>query len=83
MLESIFELATPNVITESQRKYNYVVPYLPSAIVTMVWDVMMKTDTTDPYLKLKKKVVERCGESGTLKIRRMVAGESIADMKPN
>lgn len=58
---------------------------MPSAIATMVWDVMMKTDTIDPYLKLKKKkkVVERCGESGTLKIRKMVAGESIADMKPN
>lgn len=48
-----------------------------------MWDVKMKTDTTDIYVKFKTKFVERCGESRTLKIRKLVDGDSIADMKPN
>lgn len=82
MLESTFELATPKPITESKTKYNYVVAHLPPDIATVVRDIIMQPDGTDPYLDLKKKVIERCSESRSHEIRRLLAGESLGDRKP-
>lgn len=58
MLDITFELATLKTITDSKTKYNYVVEYLPLATATMIRDIIMSLDRTDPYQLLKSKVME-------------------------
>nr|XP_042913710.1 uncharacterized protein LOC122273771 [Parasteatoda tepidariorum] len=82
MLESTFALAAPKAITEAKTKYNYVVAHLPPDTATIVRDVIMNPDITDPYMDLKSKIIERCGESKTEEIRRLLAGENLGDRKP-
>ncbi|KAF8791342.1 uncharacterized protein LOC129959660 [Argiope bruennichi] len=83
MLDSTFELASPKAITESKTKYNYVVVHLPPEIATVVRDVIIQPHSTDPYSDLKAIVIERCSESKTQEIRRLLAGESLGDRKPS
>ncbi|GFX98956.1 uncharacterized protein TNCV_4301311 [Trichonephila clavipes] len=77
MIESTFELASPKPITESKTKYNYAVSHLPPDIATVVRDVIIQPDISDPYSELKAKIIERCSENKTQKIRRLLAGESL------
>lgn len=83
MCDSTFELATPKPITESQTKYNYCVAHLPSEIASIVRDIIIKENKTDPYTELKDAVVERCGESRSQEIRKLIAGEQLGDRKPS
>ncbi|GFW01064.1 uncharacterized protein TNCV_1763021 [Trichonephila clavipes] len=83
MIESTFELASPKPITESKTKYNYAVSHLPPDIVTVVRDVIIQPDISDPYSELKAKIIERCSENKTQEIRRLLAGESLGDRKPS
>lgn len=83
MLESTFELATPKAITEERTKYNYVVANLPPNIATIVRDVIIQPDAVTPYQNLKSKIIERCSETKTQEIRRLLAGESLGDRKPS
>ncbi|GFW39870.1 integrase catalytic domain-containing protein [Trichonephila clavipes] len=55
MIESTFELASPKPITESKTKYNYIVSHLPPDIATVVRDVIIQPDISDPYSELKAK----------------------------
>ncbi|GBL74669.1 hypothetical protein AVEN_243559-1 [Araneus ventricosus] len=83
MLESTFERASPKPITESKTKYNYVVAHLPPEITTVVRDVIIQPDPSDPYTDLKSKIIARCSESKTQEIRRLLASESLGDRKPS
>ncbi|XP_071036996.1 uncharacterized protein, partial [Parasteatoda tepidariorum] len=83
MPESTFALAAPKAITEAKTKYNYVVAHLPLDTATIVRDVIMQPDVTDPYMDLISKIIERCGESKTEEIRRLLAGENLGDRKPS
>ncbi|GBL80781.1 hypothetical protein AVEN_26220-1 [Araneus ventricosus] len=83
MLESTFELASPKPITESKTKYNYVVAHLPPEIATVVRGVIIQPDPSDPYTDLKSKIIACCSESKTQEIRRLLAGESLGDLKPS
>ncbi|GBM85584.1 hypothetical protein AVEN_207743-1 [Araneus ventricosus] len=83
MLESTFELASPKPITESKTKYNYVVAHLPPEIATVVRDVIIQPDSSDPYADLTIKIIDRCSESKKQEIRRLLAGESLGDRKPS
>ncbi|GFX38662.1 retrovirus-related Pol polyprotein from transposon 412 [Trichonephila clavipes] len=62
MIESTFELASPKPITESKTKYNYAVSHLPPDIATVVRDVIIQPDISDPYSELKAKIIERCSK---------------------
>ncbi|GFX02507.1 retrovirus-related Pol polyprotein from transposon 17.6 [Trichonephila clavipes] len=73
MIESTFELASPKPITESKTKYNYAVSHLPPDIATVVCDVIIQPDISDPYSELKAKIIERCSENKTQEIRRLLA----------
>lgn len=83
MLESTFELATPKAITESKTKYNHVVAHLPPPIATMVRDVIISPDGSDPFKNLKEEIIKRCGETKSQEIRRLLAGEQLGDRKPS
>lgn len=83
MCDSTFELATPQPITQSQTKYNYCVAHLPPETASIVRDVIIKTGKVDPYQELKDAVIERCGESRTQEIRKLIAGEQLGDRKPS
>lgn len=83
MIESSFALSSPKAITESKTKYNYVVANLPPDTATVVRDIIMQPDPTDPYTNLKAKIIQRCGESKTEEIRRLLAGELLGDRKPS
>ncbi|GFS47689.1 uncharacterized protein TNCV_1973521 [Trichonephila clavipes] len=83
MIESTFELPSPKPITESKTKYNYAVSHLPPDIATVVRDVIIQPDISDPYSELKAKIIERCSENKTQEIRRLLAGESLGDRKPS
>ncbi|GFW21937.1 retrovirus-related Pol polyprotein from transposon 412 [Trichonephila clavipes] len=49
MCESTFALATPKPTTESITKYNYIVSHIPPDIASLVRDILIKPDATDPY----------------------------------
>lgn len=83
MLESTFALASPKPITEERTKFNYVVAHLPPNIATVVRDVIMQPNATNPYTDLKSKIIERCSESKSQEIRRLLAGENLGDRKPS
>ncbi|GFX74013.1 transposon Tf2-9 polyprotein [Trichonephila clavipes] len=83
MIESTFELASPKPITESKTKYNYAVSHLPPDIATVIRDVIIQPDISDPYSELKAKIIERCSENKTQEIRRLLAGDSLGDRKPS
>ncbi|XP_055928700.1 uncharacterized protein LOC129959832 [Argiope bruennichi] len=46
-------------------------------------DVIIQSDSTDPYSDLKTKVIDCCSESKTQEIRRFLAVESLGDRKPS
>ncbi|GBL79659.1 hypothetical protein AVEN_18203-1 [Araneus ventricosus] len=73
MLESTFELTSLKPITEGKTKYNYVVAHLPPDIDTVVRDVIIQQDLSDPYTDLKRKIFDRCSETKTPEIRRLLA----------
>lgn len=83
MCESTFALATPKPVTESITKYNYVVSHLPPEIASLVRDILMKPDNTDPYLKLKTELINRSGESSQQEIRKLLSGEELGSRKPS
>ncbi|GBL85309.1 hypothetical protein AVEN_222771-1 [Araneus ventricosus] len=79
MLQSTFELASQKPITESKTKYIYVVAHLPQEIATVVRDVIIQPDSSDTYADLNSKIIDRCSESKTQEIRRLLAGGSRAN----
>ena len=83
MCESTFALATPKPITESVTKYNYIVSHLPPDIASLVRDLLMKPDSTDPYVKLKAELILRSGESAQQEIRQLLSGEELGNRKPS
>lgn len=67
MYESTIALAItalPKAITESMTKYNYVVLNLPPDVASLIHDILVKLDATDPYENLKK----HSGDSPQLEI---------------
>ncbi|GBL76364.1 hypothetical protein AVEN_185397-1 [Araneus ventricosus] len=83
MCESTFALATPKAITESVTKYNYIVSHLPPDSASLIRDVLMKPDATDPYSQIKKELINRSGESSQHKIRKLLSGEELGNRKPS
>lgn len=83
MCESTFELAAPKPIIDSRTKYNHCVAHLPPEIASIVRDVILKPKTEDPFNELRSAILERCGESRTQEIRRLLAGEQLGDRKPS
>lgn len=83
MCESTFALATPKPITESMTKYNYIVSHIPPDIASLVRDILIKPDATDPYGKLKTELINRSGESSTQEIRQLLSGEELGSRRPS
>ncbi|GBO32839.1 hypothetical protein AVEN_13690-1 [Araneus ventricosus] len=83
MCESTFALATPKAITESVTKYNYIVSHLPPDSASLIRDVLMKPDATDPYSQIKKELINRSGESSQHEIRKLLSGEELGNRKPS
>ncbi|GFT66033.1 uncharacterized protein TNCV_198741 [Trichonephila clavipes] len=75
MCESTFALATPKPITESITKYNYIVSHIPPDIASLVRDILIKPDATDPYGNLKTELINRSRESSPQEIRQLLSGE--------
>lgn len=83
MCESTFALATPKAITESVTKYNYAVSNLPPDVASIIRDVLMQPDATDPYGKLKEELIKRSGDSSQQEIRQLLSGEELGSRKPS
>ncbi|GFQ97676.1 uncharacterized protein TNCT_503951 [Trichonephila clavata] len=83
MCESTFALATPKPITESLTKYNYIVAHLPPDTASLVRDVIMHPDATDPYAQIKNELINRSGESSQQEIRKLLSGEESGSQKPS
>nr|XP_042907571.1 uncharacterized protein LOC122271191 [Parasteatoda tepidariorum] len=83
MCESTFRLASPKPITESITKYNYIVSQLPPEIASIVRDILMNPDATDPYNNLKTELIVRSGESSQQEIRQLLSGEELGNRKPS
>lgn len=83
MCESTFALATPKAITDPTTKYNYIVSHLPPDTATLVRDVLMKPDATDPYAQIKGELITRSGESSQQEIRKLLSGEELGSRKPS
>ncbi|XP_054716441.1 uncharacterized protein LOC129225926 [Uloborus diversus] len=83
MCESTFELATPKPITDSKTKYNYVVAHFPPDTASLIRDVLMKPDKTDPYSHIEKELINLSGESSQQEIRKLLSGEELGSRKPS
>ncbi|GBN70242.1 Transposon Ty3-I Gag-Pol polyprotein [Araneus ventricosus] len=83
MCESAFKLAVPKPITESVTKFNYVVSHLPPEVASLVRDILMNPDATDPYTHLKTELINRSGESSQQEIRQLLSGEELGTRKPS
>ncbi|GBM76652.1 hypothetical protein AVEN_234870-1 [Araneus ventricosus] len=83
MCESTFKLAVPKPITESVTKFNYVVSHLPPEVASLVRDILMNPDATDPYTHLKTELINRSGESSQQEIRQLLSGEELGTRKPS
>ncbi|GIY20993.1 RING finger protein 141 [Caerostris darwini] len=57
MSESTFQLTTPKPTAESRTKYNHIVSHRPSDIASLMGDILMKTDLTDPYMQSKMEII--------------------------
>ncbi|GFW69600.1 transposon Ty3-I Gag-Pol polyprotein [Trichonephila clavipes] len=82
-VKSTFALATPKPITESITKYNYIVSHIPPDIASLVRDILIKPDATDPYGNLKTELINRSGESSTQEIRQLLSGEELGSRRPS
>ncbi|GBN20045.1 hypothetical protein AVEN_44735-1 [Araneus ventricosus] len=83
MRESAFKLAVPKPITESVTKFYYVVSHLPPEVASLVRDILMNPDATDPYTHLKTELINRSGESSQQEIRQLLSGEELGTRKPS
>ncbi|GFT42807.1 uncharacterized protein NPIL_658231 [Nephila pilipes] len=83
LLEAPFDLASPKSVKESKTKYNYVLAHIPPEIATVLRDVIMQHDSTDPYTELKQQIISRCSESKTDEIQRLLADGNLGDRKPS
>ncbi|GBN35063.1 hypothetical protein AVEN_240853-1, partial [Araneus ventricosus] len=83
MCKSTFKLAVPKPITESVTKFNYVVSHLPPEVASLVRDILMNPDATDPYTHLKTELINRSGESSQQEIRQPLSGEELGTRKPS
>ncbi|GBN00853.1 Gag-Pol polyprotein [Araneus ventricosus] len=81
MCESTFKLAVPKPITESVTKFSYVVFHLPPEVASLVRDILMDPDATDPYTHLKTELINRSGESSQQEIRQLLSGEELGTRK--
>ncbi|GFU66298.1 transposon Ty3-G Gag-Pol polyprotein [Trichonephila clavipes] len=69
MCESTFALATPKPITESITKYNYIVSHIPPDIASLVRDILIKPDATDPYGNLKTELINHSAKAAEISDR--------------
>ncbi|GBM27016.1 hypothetical protein AVEN_256946-1 [Araneus ventricosus] len=76
MCESTFKLVVTKPITESVTKFNYVVSHLPLEVASLVRDIFMNPDPTDPYT-YSKTLINRSGESSQQEIRQLLSGEEL------
>ncbi|GFU17880.1 retrovirus-related Pol polyprotein from transposon gypsy [Trichonephila clavipes] len=94
MCESTFALATPKPITESVTKYNYIVANLPPNTASLVRDILMHPDATDPYTQIKNpthksfrrivsQLINRSGESFQQEARKLFSEEELGSRKPS
>ncbi|XP_023229853.1 uncharacterized protein LOC111630069 [Centruroides sculpturatus] len=80
MCESTFALGSPKPITESTTKFNYVVTHLPPEVASMVRDIIISPDCTDPYGHIKVELIKRSSQQ---ELRKLLAGEQLGDHKPS
>lgn len=83
MCESTFGLGTPKPLTDSKTKFNYIVAHLPPDAATIIRDVIMNPDATDPYTHAKTELIKRSGESAHQEIRKLLGGEELGDRRPS
>lgn len=83
MCESTFALATPKAITNPTTKFNYVVAHLPPDTASLVRDIILQDITDESYRLLQDAIINRCGESRSQEIRKLLAGEQLGDRKPS
>ncbi|KAG8180623.1 hypothetical protein JTE90_018241 [Oedothorax gibbosus] len=58
-------------------------PNLPPEIASIVRDILMKPDITDPYKALKEAIISRSGESTQQEIRQLLSLEVLGTKKPS
>ncbi|XP_035216669.1 uncharacterized protein LOC118190085 [Stegodyphus dumicola] len=83
MCEATFALAAPKPITDSKTKFNYCVAHLPPEFAALVRDIILRERTDSSYEDLKATITERCGESSTSEIRKLLTYEQLGDRKPS
>ncbi|GFV05045.1 peptidase A2 domain-containing protein [Trichonephila clavipes] len=59
------------------------VSHIPPDIASLVRDILIKPDATDPYGNLKTELINRSGESSTQEIRQLLSGEDRSPYRYN
>ncbi|GFW11100.1 transposon Tf2-9 polyprotein [Trichonephila clavipes] len=81
--EQTFALRVPKPITDTFTKFNYIVSNLPPQAATIVRDLIITPDETDPYGAIKAQLIQRTGESSQQEIRKLLTGKELGDRKPS
>ncbi|XP_035230005.1 uncharacterized protein LOC118201964 [Stegodyphus dumicola] len=78
-VEAKFKIAG---ITSQETKFNYLVAQLDPKFVKNIWDII-KDETATKYSAAKERLTNLFKESENKRIKRLLAGLELGDMKPS
>lgn len=70
-------------ITSDNTKFNYVVAQLDTRYAAEVEDIIINPPSTDRYLHLRSKLIERLSISEEQRVRQLINEEELGDRKPS
>lgn len=79
-IESIFQLSG---ITRDETKFTYVIANLDEQMLQYVSDIILSTTINRKFEALKERLISRFQESEETKLRRLLSGMQIGDLKPS
>ncbi|XP_035204524.1 uncharacterized protein LOC118179461 [Stegodyphus dumicola] len=72
-----------NAITVDSTKFNYVVSQLEPKYVEIIWDIITDKTSGNKYALVKERLLNTFKESENKRIKRLVAGLDLGDVKPS
>lgn len=70
-------------ITDDDMKYCHTISSLTERAIGQLDDVLVDPPTTNKYLELKAKMIERFTESNSSRVRKLMESEQMGDQKPS
>lgn len=79
-LEAQFSIAD---ITKDETKFYYVISAVDSEVLKCAQSLILQPPATDKYAQIKKTLIENYSESETSKVRTLLQGIELGDLRPS